>query len=98
MIYFLDLVILESIEKRLESRFLLGDDEATTRISIDPMYERRAKCETIIPTTEIVLHELDEGYLFGLMVTRMDIDTRRFIDYHEILIFVEDKKKVMGNR
>jgi hypothetical protein len=98
MIYFLDLVILESLEKRFESGFLLGDNEATTRIPIDPMYERRTKCETIIPTPEIVLYKLDKRYFFGLMVTRMDIDARGLIDYHEILIFVEDRKMVMGNR
>lgn len=81
---------LEGDEERLKDGLILGDEETSTRISVDTMDEGRTKCEAIIFSSEIVLHLIDDIRLCCLMISCMNIDPWWLIYNHEIFILVED--------
>ncbi len=54
------------------------------------MYEGYIKKGTSLFFLDIVLYELDNGYLLCFVIARMDIDARGFIDHEDIIILIED--------
>jgi hypothetical protein len=83
---------LESDEERLEDGLILGDEEASTRITVDTMDESRTKCKTIILSLQIVLYLIDDIGFCRFMISCMDIDPWWLIHDHQILILVEDRE------
>ncbi len=69
MIDLLYLVILEVREQCFESRFLFGDEDASTRISVDTMDECRTKSQTIILPLQVVLHLIDQVGFCSFMIS-----------------------------
>jgi hypothetical protein len=90
MIYLFDLMCLEGDEERFEDGLVLGNEEASTRISVDTMDESRTKCEAIILSLQIVLYLIDDIGFCRFMISCMDIDPSGLIHDHEVFILVED--------
>lgn len=66
-------------------------EDTTTRITVDTMDEGWTKRETIILASEIVLYLINKVGFLGLVISSMDTQSRRFVDYHEKLVFVENQ-------
>jgi hypothetical protein len=69
MIDLFDLVILESSEEGFECWFGFGDQDTSTRITIDTVDECRTEGETIIFPFEIILHLIDQIRFYCLVIS-----------------------------
>lgn len=93
MIYFFYFPSLEKDEEGFKSRFIFCNHDSTTRISIDSVYERRTKRESIIFSREIILYQFYKRYFLCFMISWMYIETRTFIDHEKEIIFIQDGRR-----
>lgn len=79
MVDFLDLMILELSQECFEGVFVFGDEETSSRLSIDTMDKRWLEGETGVFASIVVLHQLDQRDFFRLVISWVDIEMSGFV-------------------
>jgi hypothetical protein len=93
MIHLLHIMSLQLSQQDLEGSLILGDEETTTRITVDAVHECWTERETIILSSEIVLHLIDDIGLGCLVISGMHVDPGWLVHHHQVLILIEYRER-----
>ncbi len=84
------LVVLERRKERVKRPFLLGDQYDAGGVPVDAVDERRTERERVELAGIVVRNGFDERIFVALMVSRMHVQSGRFVDGENEVVFEED--------